>query len=73
MTETVVKILDDGPIHITGQFEVLDGAGNPFRKRGLFSLCRCGRSARKPYCDGAHREARFDDACRAPLSDAGPK
>lgn len=66
MSEVVVKVLDSGPIHIIGDFEVLDGAGNPYKRRGLFSLCRCGLSARKPYCDGSHREARFNDACRAP-------
>jgi CDGSH-type Zn-finger protein len=70
MSDVVVKILDSGPIHIIGDFEVLDGAGNPYKRRGLFSLCRCGLSNRKPYCDGAHREMRFEDACRAPVSTA---
>jgi len=66
MSDVVVKILDDGPIHIVGDFDVVDAEGNAFRKRGLFSLCRCGLSNRKPYCDGSHREAGFEDACRAP-------
>ena len=68
MSEVVVKILDSGPIHIVGEFEVLDAEGNPFKRRGLFSLCRCGQSKRKPYSDGAHREARFEDSCRAPVT-----
>lgn len=69
MSDVVVKILDSGPIHIIGDFEVLDGEGQPYRKRKLFSLCRCGLSTRKPYCDGAHREARFEDSCRAPVAE----
>jgi CDGSH-type Zn-finger protein len=66
VTAAKVTVLDDGPIHITGDFEVFDEAGNQFPNRKLFSLCRCGLSQRKPFCDGAHREARFRDACRAP-------
>jgi CDGSH-type Zn-finger protein len=66
MSGVTVKILDSGPIHVVGDFEVLDAEGQPFVKRGLFSFCRCGLSSRKPYCDGTHREARFEDQCRVP-------
>jgi CDGSH-type Zn-finger protein len=66
VTATKVTVLDNGPIHITGDFEVFDEAGSQFPNRKLFSLCRCGLSLRKPFCDGSHREARFTDACRAP-------
>jgi CDGSH-type Zn-finger protein len=64
MSGTTIKILDGGPIHIVGDFDVLDAEGNAFPKRGLFSFCRCGLSNRKPYCDGTHREMRFSDKCR---------
>lgn len=62
----IVRILDDGPIHVVGDFDILDADGQRFPKHGLFSFCRCGLSERKPYCDGAHREARFSNRFRAP-------
>jgi CDGSH-type Zn-finger protein len=35
--------------------------GTPYETRNRVTLCRCGASARKPFCDGRHLEARFDD------------
>jgi CDGSH-type Zn-finger protein len=70
VTAAKVTVFDDGPIHITGDFEVFDQDGNQFPNKKLFSLCRCGHSQRKPFCDGSHREARFKDVCRAPASGA---
>lgn len=32
------------------------------------ALCRCGRSANKPYCDGTHQKVDWDDALTAPLT-----
>jgi CDGSH-type Zn-finger protein len=67
-----VTVFDHGPIHIVGDFEVVDELGNQFPHRRLFSLCRCGLSQRKPFCDGSHREARFESAPRAPVSAPAP-
>jgi CDGSH-type Zn-finger protein len=65
MSEVVAKVLDSGPIQIVGDVEMLDGAGRPYKKRGMISLCRCGKSKRKPYCDATHLETGFEDSCRA--------
>jgi CDGSH-type Zn-finger protein len=34
--------------------------GDEFEARASYALCRCGRSASKPYCDGSHLRAGFD-------------
>jgi len=43
-------------------FELVDGQGNAFGLGGrkVISLCRCGESASKPFCDSAHRGCGFD-------------
>ena len=45
----------DGPLHITGNLEVITGTGKTVKKVTECSLCRCGQSKNKPYCDGSHR------------------
>lgn len=65
MSKLLVTISDAGPLELVGEFEMLDGAGKPCRARKRVSLCRCGRTARPPYCDFAHQKTGFDDACRA--------
>jgi len=64
---TKVSVLNDGPIRIEGDFAILDPTGAAFGLAGrtVISLCRCGQSANKPFCDGAHRAANFQDAVQA--------
>jgi CDGSH-type Zn-finger protein len=58
---------DHGPLRLEGDFEILDPSGKSFGLAGRtkISLCRCGHSANKPFCDGAHRAANFQDAVQA--------
>jgi CDGSH-type Zn-finger protein len=49
-------IITDGPLVIEGQLQLGD------EEHTQLSLCRCGKSANKPFCDGSHRENPFDDA-----------
>ena len=67
MANTTIKIKDNGPCIVTGEFEVLDGDGNPLDTSGkpMVALCRCGQSANKPYCDGSHAGAGFESEVRA--------
>jgi CDGSH-type Zn-finger protein len=62
---------DDGSIRVEGQtqgdFELCDMQGNKFGLGGrtAISLCRCGHSADKPFCDGSHKRVGFVDKVQA--------
>ncbi len=60
---TKVTVRNDGSILIDGDFEILDPQGEKFGLAGRTSigLCRCGQSANKPFCDGAHARTGFQD------------
>jgi len=47
--------LKDGPDQVTGPVTVLDEDGNVLKETDSVSLCRCGHSANKPFCDGSHK------------------
>ena len=69
-----IKVAKDGPYVVTGGLPLADefmvsraGAeypdtwqkGKDYPRRETCSLCRCGASANKPYCDGSHTKAGF--------------
>jgi CDGSH-type Zn-finger protein len=56
-----VTIRNNGPIRIEGEFTILDQDGNAYGLAGrtMISLCRCGQSANKPFCDGTHSKIGF--------------
>jgi CDGSH-type Zn-finger protein len=62
---TIMKILDNGPLFVNGEVEMSDALGNRFTLGKQFTLCRCGLSDKKPFCDGSHRPKGFTDAPRA--------
>jgi CDGSH-type Zn-finger protein len=52
---TVIRAYPNGPLLIRGDFELLDDNGEPVdTERRTVALCRCGRSALAPLCDGTH-------------------
>jgi CDGSH-type Zn-finger protein len=63
MPATKVTVQNDGSIRIEGDFEILDPTGAAFGLAGrtVISLCRCGQSANKPFCDGSHARTGFRD------------
>ena len=67
MSDFKVQVRDNGPFLVTGPVTVTDAAGNVFDLKGkeTFSLCRCGASANKPFCDGCHKTNGFQAAERA--------
>lgn len=64
--EVTIKVRDDGPYKVTGPIVLIDADGNRFElPDGPVALCRCGRSATKPFCDRSHREGGFEARDRA--------
>lgn len=50
-----VTVYPDGPLILRGDFEVRELAGAPLPTARVVALCRCGRSAVKPFCDNSHK------------------
>jgi CDGSH-type Zn-finger protein len=65
--EESLAIVDDpsakcsGPIWVKGGVQIQAADGFEYEKRNRVTLCRCGRSANKPFCDGTHSRIGFDD------------
>jgi CDGSH-type Zn-finger protein len=57
MASTKLTVNNNGSLKIDGDFEIVDAEGNPYDLGGrtLVSLCRCGLSKNKPFCDGSHK------------------
>jgi len=51
-----------GPIWVRGGIEIIGADGTPYETRNRVTLCRCGRSSNKPFCDGTHASVGFTDA-----------
>jgi CDGSH-type Zn-finger protein len=56
-----IAILPGGPIWVRGGIPVEGADGRAWEQRNRVTLCRCGLSANKPYCDGTHMSAHFDE------------
>ena len=55
MEKNKITIIPNGPVMITGDCEVTLPTGETVQKEGRVTLCRCGLSANKPFCDGKHK------------------
>ena len=51
-----ITINKNGSLRIEGDFEIVDPEGKSYGLAGrtVISLCRCGQSGNKPFCDGSH-------------------
>ena len=50
-----IKVWQNRPVWSRANITVLDWNGNAYQIQGRpFALCRCGGSAKKPFCDGTH-------------------
>ncbi|MEY4314179.1 MAG: CDGSH iron-sulfur domain-containing protein [Actinobacteria bacterium] len=60
MSENIkMQFKKNASIRVTGTVDFVDADGNIVETKTDFSLCRCGHSKEKPFCDGSHREAGF--------------
>lgn len=57
MSKTKITVNNNGSLIIDGNFEIVDKHGKLYDLggRNKVSLCRCGLSKNKPFCDGSHR------------------
>jgi CDGSH-type Zn-finger protein len=62
-----ITVRDNGPLRIEGDFELCDASGAAFSTPGreYVSLCRCGGSGNKPFCDGTHTKTGFQSQEKA--------
>jgi len=67
MAAAKITINNSGSIRIEGDFTIHDAEGREFGLGGrtVISLCRCGHSENKPFCDGHHKACGFDSHCVA--------
>jgi len=57
---TEIKILKNGPYIVKGAFKVIDVDCNEIVTEKTISLCRCGVTKKKPFCDGSHSCINFN-------------
>lgn len=57
-----IAVTPDGPLWVSGGIPIEGASGQPCEVRNRVTLCRCGASKNKPYCDGAHTEAGFRES-----------
>jgi CDGSH-type Zn-finger protein len=67
MSQVKITVRPNGPFRVddpNGVVELVDIDGNKYDLTGkvAFSLCRCGASVNKPFCDGTHSKIGFQAA-----------
>ena len=62
MPATRITVRNNGSLRVEGDFELVDQDGRAFGLAGrtTVSLCRCGHSSRKPFCDSGHKTCGFE-------------
>ena len=68
MGDTKIQVRRNGPLRVEGtDIEIVDAEGRRFELAGrtAVTLCRCGHSQTKPFCDSSHKTAGFESDCPA--------
>ena len=68
MADVTISVRKNGPFRVEGPVKLVDPEGNEYDLTGKagISLCRCGASKNKPFCDGSHNGCGFQSAENAP-------
>ena len=56
-----INVTQNGPLWVTGGIVIERSDGQPLEVRNRVTLCRCGASKNKPFCDGSHKDVGFSD------------
>lgn len=83
MATTRITVMNNGSLRVEGDdFQIVDQEGHAFGLHGRqkVTLCRCGQSSNKPFCDGTHKTCGFSSVLVAfdmpppkPAADATPR
>lgn len=57
--QNTIRLIRNGPLHVRGDFTIVNGAGELVVDDTRAALCRCGGSANKPFCDNTHKAIGF--------------
>ncbi len=72
MADVTIDCRENGPLLVAGPVTIRDHLGETFEipaNKPAVALCRCGQSARRPFCDGAHKAAGFIACEKAKMSE----
>lgn len=56
---TEIDLVPNGPLRLKGNLVIRDAEGEVILEASKASLCRCGASKNKPFCDGTHKSIDF--------------
>ena len=59
MEDPGIKV--SGPIWVKGGIKIISSDNKTYEIRNRVTLCRCGQSKNKPFCDGTHAAIRYED------------
>ena len=64
MPDVTIIVRPNGPFRVEGPVKLVDANGKEWDLTGkpAISLCRCGASTNKPFCDGMHSKIGFQAA-----------
>jgi CDGSH-type Zn-finger protein len=58
--KATITVRPNGSLRVTGA-TLIGADGEVITDKATYSLCRCGASNDKPFCDGTHRDCGFED------------
>jgi CDGSH-type Zn-finger protein len=59
VTENGPYLVSGSPLWVRGGIPVVAADGEPYEVRNRVTLCRCGASGNKPFCDASHAQIGF--------------